>query len=106
MLKYILGIGLADVYRASSADEATTLHCAIVGFPDSSPEAVKLLGDTAADVNTLDVNEKRLGNLISPSLKLAIKKKLEVMLRAVVVLVLVHLARVKWEMKWKDKNNK
>lgn len=58
MLKYILGIGLVDVNRASSAYGATTLHCAIVGFPDSSPEAVKLLVDTAADVNALDVNEK------------------------------------------------
>ncbi|XP_051121240.1 zinc finger CCCH domain-containing protein 29 [Andrographis paniculata] len=69
VLKYILETGKVDVNRACGSDGATALHCAAAGGSWSSVEAVGLLIDASADVNAIDVNGKKPGDLIAPCVK-------------------------------------
>ncbi|KAK9168117.1 hypothetical protein Syun_000257 [Stephania yunnanensis] len=86
VVKFILSTGLVDVNRACGSDGATALHCAAFGGSLASPEIVKLLIDAAADVNSVDVNGKRPGDVISmaqiqkPSFN-SKRKSLEMMLK-------------------------
>jgi hypothetical protein len=59
---------------------ATTLDCAVVGGYAASTQVSKLLPDASDDVNSLDPNGKRLGDLIAPISNSAFNswKKLEV----------------------------
>ena len=84
VLNYILETGLVDVNRACGSDGATALHCAVAGGSPCSVEVVKLLLDASADINSLDANGKRPGDLITPVSSPAFNswmKKLEVMLK-------------------------
>ncbi|KAA8539569.1 hypothetical protein F0562_026261 [Nyssa sinensis] len=86
VLKYIIGTGKVDVNRAHGSDGATALHCAAAGGSASSVEVVKLLLDASADVNSVDVNGNRPGDLIAPHLKTSSnskRKMLEVLLKGV-----------------------
>uniref|UniRef100_A0A2N9ENV0 Uncharacterized protein n=1 Tax=Fagus sylvatica TaxID=28930 RepID=A0A2N9ENV0_FAGSY len=58
----------------------TTLDCAVVGGYAASTQVSKLLPDASDDVNSLDPNGKRLGDLIAPISNSAFNswKKLEV----------------------------
>ncbi|KAK9124517.1 hypothetical protein Sjap_014119 [Stephania japonica] len=82
VVKFILSTGLVDVNRACGSDGATALHCAAFGGSPAAPEIVKLLIDAAADVNAVDVNGKRAGDLISMAqIQKPKRKSIEMMLR-------------------------
>lgn len=78
VLNYILETGRVDVNRACGSDRATALHCAAAGGSAASVDVVKLLIDALADVNALDVNGKRPGDVIA--LVSNLKKDLEIIL--------------------------
>ncbi|GAV66606.1 Ank_2 domain-containing protein [Cephalotus follicularis] len=86
VLNYILENEHADVNRACGSDGATALHCAAAGGSPSSAEVIKILLDASADVNSVDANGNRPGELISllayNSVFSSRKKVLEVMLKA------------------------
>ncbi|KAK9727124.1 hypothetical protein RND81_05G259700 [Saponaria officinalis] len=65
ILEYILQTGRVDVNRASGSDGATALHCAASGGSMYSHEVIKLLVDSSADVNQVDVNGNRPVDVIS-----------------------------------------
>lgn len=82
ILKYILQKGSVDVNRACGSDGATALHCAAAGGSSLSHEVIKLLVDSSADVNQVDANRNRPGDVIAPcfgSSKLE-RKMMEIML--------------------------
>lgn len=82
VLNYILHKGHVDVNRACGSDGATALHCAAAGGSLYSHEIIKLLIDSSADVNRVDANGNRPGDVIAPcfsSPKLK-RKTLELML--------------------------
>uniref|UniRef100_A0A5B7ASF8 Putative zinc finger CCCH domain-containing protein 29 n=1 Tax=Davidia involucrata TaxID=16924 RepID=A0A5B7ASF8_DAVIN len=84
VMKYIIGTGKVDVNRACGSDGSTSLHCAAAGGSASSVEVVKLLLDASADVNSVDVNGNKPGDLIAPHLKTCSnskRKTLEVLLK-------------------------
>ncbi|KAL6977476.1 hypothetical protein U1Q18_026275 [Sarracenia purpurea var. burkii] len=64
VLNYIIGTGKVDVNRACGSDGATALHCAAAGGSNSSIDAVKLLLDASADINSGDANGNKPGDLI------------------------------------------
>ncbi|KAL5710234.1 hypothetical protein ACHQM5_020823 [Ranunculus cassubicifolius] len=64
VVRYILSTGLVDVNRACGSDGATALHCAAAGGSLASSEIVRLLIDASADVNSLDANGRRPGDVI------------------------------------------
>uniref|UniRef100_A0A7C8ZSB8 C3H1-type domain-containing protein n=1 Tax=Opuntia streptacantha TaxID=393608 RepID=A0A7C8ZSB8_OPUST len=66
ILKYILQKGSVDVNRACGSDGATALHCAAAGGSCISHEVIKLLVNSSADVNQVDVNGNRPGDVIAP----------------------------------------
>lgn len=78
VLNFILETGRVDVNRACGSDRATALHCAAAGGSAASVDVVKLLIDALADVNALDVNGKRPGDVIA--LVSNLKKDLEIIL--------------------------
>lgn len=83
ILNYILQKAHVDVNRACGSDGATALHCAAGGGYLYSHEVIKLLIDSSADVNQVDANGNRPGDVIAPcsgSSKLK-KKTLELMLK-------------------------
>ncbi|XP_059627968.1 zinc finger CCCH domain-containing protein 29-like [Cornus florida] len=69
VLKYIIGTGKVDVNRACGSDGATALHCSAAGGSTSSVEVIKLLLDASADVNSVDANGNKPGDLIATNLK-------------------------------------
>lgn len=69
VLKYITGTGKADVNRACGCDGVTALHCAVAGGSVSSVEAVKLLLDASADVNSVDASGNRPVDLVAGSVR-------------------------------------
>nr|GMD02106.1 zinc finger CCCH domain-containing protein 29-like [Ipomoea batatas] len=71
VLKYILGTGKVDVNMACGSDGATALHCVVAGGSDSSLEVAKVLVGANADVNALDANGNKPGDLIAPFQKLS-----------------------------------
>ncbi|KAA8534066.1 hypothetical protein F0562_031741 [Nyssa sinensis] len=86
VLKCIIETGNVDINRACGSDGATALHCAAAGGSASSVEVVKLLLDASADVNSVDVNGNKPGDLIAPHLKSSSnlrRKTLEVLLKGV-----------------------
>ena len=82
ILNYILEIGRVDANRDYGLNGATTLNCAVVGGYAALTQISKLLLDASDDVNSLDPNGKRLGDLIAPISNSAFNswKKLEVIL--------------------------
>ncbi|KAK9734689.1 hypothetical protein RND81_04G157200 [Saponaria officinalis] len=66
ILKYILETGRVDVNRVSGSDGATALHCAAAGGSLYSHEVIKLLVESGADVNWVDVSGNRSVDVISP----------------------------------------
>ncbi|KAG8380812.1 hypothetical protein BUALT_Bualt06G0055400 [Buddleja alternifolia] len=87
VLKYILLTDKVDVNRACGSDGATPLHCAAAGGSWSSIEVVKLLIDDASgDINSVDTNGKKPGDLIAPCVKSSAnskKKTLELLLNGI-----------------------
>jgi len=86
IVNYIIGTGKIDVNRASSSDLATALHCAAAGGSDSSVQIVKLLIDASADINSVDGNGNKPGDLIPFGLKFSSnskRKELEILLKGV-----------------------
>nr|GMD00499.1 zinc finger CCCH domain-containing protein 29-like [Ipomoea batatas] len=71
VLKYILGTGKVDLNMACGSDGATALHCVVAGGSDSSLEVAKVLVGANADVNALDANGNKPGDLIAPFQKLS-----------------------------------
>ncbi|CAN6469857.1 unnamed protein product [Victoria cruziana] len=70
VLKYIISTystcGI-DVNRASVSDGTTPLHCAASGGSPASAQVVKVLVEASADVNSMDANGNRPGDLIPTS---------------------------------------
>lgn len=86
VLKYVIGSQKVDVNRACGSDGVTALHCAVAGGSDSSIEVVKLLINASADVNAVDANGKKPGDLISPHVKFSNNSKrrtLEMLLKGI-----------------------
>ncbi|KAK6235054.1 hypothetical protein SCA6_010391 [Theobroma cacao] len=84
VVNYIIGSGRVDVNRACGSDGATALHCAAAGGSFDSAEVVKILLDASADINSVDANGNRPGDLITPACNSAFslrKKMLEALLR-------------------------
>lgn len=71
VLYFIVQSGRVDVNRACGSDGATALHCAVAGGSAVSDQVVKLLLDAAADVNAVDANGNRPGDLIAPDFTFA-----------------------------------
>ncbi|XP_031094271.1 zinc finger CCCH domain-containing protein 47-like [Ipomoea triloba] len=71
VLKYIIGTGKVDVNMACGSDGATALHCVVAGGSDSSLEVAKVLVGANADVNALDANGNKPGDLIASFQKLS-----------------------------------
>ncbi|XP_077212991.1 zinc finger CCCH domain-containing protein 29-like [Tasmannia lanceolata] len=61
--------GSIDVNRVCGSDRVTALHLAAAGGSPASPEIVKLLLDASADVNCVDANGNRPGDVISPAMR-------------------------------------
>ncbi|CAI9774910.1 unnamed protein product [Fraxinus pennsylvanica] len=86
VLKYVIRSQKVDVNRACGSDGVTALHCAAAGGSDSSIEVVKLLIDASADVNVVDANGKKPGDLILPRMKFLNNSKrrtLEMLLKGI-----------------------
>ncbi|KAB2080811.1 hypothetical protein ES319_A05G091800v1 [Gossypium barbadense] len=84
VVNYIVERGRVDVNRACGSDGATALHCAAAGGSFYSPEIVKILLDASADIDSLDANGNRPGDLIAPACNSAFglrKKRLESLLK-------------------------
>ena len=71
VLSYIVHSGRVDVNRACGSDGATALHCAVAGGSAVADQVVKYLLDAFADVNVVDANGYRPGDLIAPDFTLA-----------------------------------
>ncbi|XP_022148385.1 zinc finger CCCH domain-containing protein 66 isoform X1 [Momordica charantia] len=71
VLSYILRSGRVDVNRACGSDGATALHCAVAGGSAILDQVAKVLLDASADVNAVDANGNRPGDLIAPAHTLA-----------------------------------
>lgn len=69
VLKYIIESCKVDVNKACGSDGATALHCAAAGGSWSSVEVVKLLIGASGDVNAVDADGKKPGDLIAPCVK-------------------------------------
>lgn len=69
VLKYIIESCKVDVNKACGSDGATALHCAAAGGSWSSVEVVKLLIAASGDVNAVNANGKKPGDLIAPCVK-------------------------------------
>ncbi|GMJ00809.1 tandem zinc finger protein 9 [Hibiscus trionum] len=67
VVNYIIKSGRVDVNRACGSDGARALHCAAAGGSSNSPEVVKILLDASADMNSIDANGNRPGDLIAPA---------------------------------------
>ncbi|PPR96899.1 hypothetical protein GOBAR_AA23780 [Gossypium barbadense] len=67
VVNYIIKIGLVDVNRACGSDGARALHCAAASGSSGSPEIVKILLNACADINSVDANGNRPGDLIAPA---------------------------------------
>ncbi|CAO2840864.1 unnamed protein product [Amaranthus hypochondriacus] len=82
ILCYILQTGCVDVNRASGSDGATALHCAASGGSMYTHEVIKLLVESSADVNRVDVDGNRPCDVITPSLSFSskLKRTLEILL--------------------------
>ncbi|MBA0739860.1 hypothetical protein Gogos_013090 [Gossypium gossypioides] len=65
VVKYILKSGRVDVNRACGSDGATALHCVVAGGSLNSSEVIKTLLDASANINALDANGNRPGDLIA-----------------------------------------
>lgn len=88
VLKYIVESCKVDVNVACGEDGATALHCAAAGGAWSSVEVVELLIRASGDINAVDANGKKPGDLIAPCVKSSSsskKKTLEMLLNGVVV---------------------
>ncbi|KAI3458560.1 hypothetical protein Pfo_015223 [Paulownia fortunei] len=86
VLKYIVGTGKVDVNRACGSDGATALHCAAAGGSWSSVEVVKLLIDASGDINAVDADGKKPGDLVAPCVKSSSnskRKTLEMLLNGI-----------------------
>jgi hypothetical protein len=86
VLKYLIETGKLDVNKAYGSDGVTALHCAAAGGSSSSVEVVKLLISASADVNSVDANGNKPGDLIAPCLKslgFSKRKTLEILLKGV-----------------------
>ncbi|KAH7542242.1 zinc finger CCCH domain-containing protein 66 [Ziziphus jujuba] len=84
VLNYILEKDVVDVNRVCGSDGATALHCAAAGGSAASVEVVKLLLAASANLNAVDSNGNRPGDVIAPSSRPAFnprKKGLEIMLK-------------------------
>ncbi|XP_058110254.1 zinc finger CCCH domain-containing protein 66-like [Magnolia sinica] len=81
VLKYILTRGGVDVNQACGSDRATALHCAAAGGSASGSEIVKLLLDASADVEAIDVNGNRPGDVIAPASPVIKPRMLEMLLK-------------------------
>ncbi|KAE8688705.1 Zinc finger CCCH domain-containing protein 66 [Hibiscus syriacus] len=66
VVNYIVESGRVDVNRACGSDGTTALHCAVAGGSFDSAEVVKTLLHASADVDSLDANGNRPGDLIAP----------------------------------------
>ncbi|KAK8615343.1 hypothetical protein V6N13_069118 [Hibiscus sabdariffa] len=67
VVDYIVKSGCVDVNRACGSDGARALHCAAAGGSSHSPEVVKILLDASADMDSVDANGNRPGDLIAPA---------------------------------------
>ncbi|CAA2934840.1 zinc finger CCCH domain-containing 29-like [Olea europaea subsp. europaea] len=86
VLKYLISCQKVDVNRACGSDGVTALHCAVAGGSDSLVEVVKLLIDASVDVNVVDANGKKPGDLILSSMKFLNNSKrrtLEMLLKGI-----------------------
>ncbi|XVF69015.1 hypothetical protein PTKIN_Ptkin11bG0047000 [Pterospermum kingtungense] len=84
VVNYIVESGRVDVNRACGSDGATSLHCAAGGGAFDSAEVVKILIDASADINSVDANGNRPGDLIFPAYNSVFslrKKMLEALLK-------------------------
>lgn len=75
LLNYILQKGSLDIDRASGSDGLTALHCAAAGGSFHAYEVIKLLLDSRADLNRVDVNGNRPADVISPCFDSSSKSK-------------------------------
>ncbi|KAK8928450.1 Zinc finger CCCH domain-containing protein 66 [Platanthera zijinensis] len=82
VLSYILGRNSADVSRRCGADSATALHCAASGGSTASLDAVRLLINASADVDLVDANGNRPGDVIAKQFSASMARDLEVLLKA------------------------
>ncbi|KAL1535529.1 zinc finger CCCH domain-containing protein 29-like [Salvia divinorum] len=83
ILTYLIETCKVDVNKACGSDGATALHCAAAGGAWSSVEVVDLLIAASADINAVDANGRRAGELIAPSVKSSIgsrRRRLETLL--------------------------
>ncbi|KAH6762763.1 hypothetical protein C2S52_020196 [Perilla frutescens var. hirtella] len=94
VLKYIVETCRVDVNKACGSDGATALHCAAAGGAWSSVEVVEVLIRGSGDINAVDANGKKAGDLIAPCIKSSScsskRKTLEMMLNGVAVEVEVE----------------
>ncbi|KAG4393670.1 hypothetical protein GLYMA_03G138600v4 [Glycine max] len=75
VMKLILSLSEADVNLSCGLDKSTALHCAASGGSENAVDAVKLLLEAGADVNSVDVNAHRPGDVIVFPTKLEHVKK-------------------------------
>ncbi|KAL1544752.1 zinc finger CCCH domain-containing protein 47-like [Salvia divinorum] len=83
VLNYIIETCKVDVNKACGSDGATALHCAAAGGAWSSNEVVELLIAASADINAVDANGKKAGELIAPCVKSSIgsrRRRLDMLL--------------------------
>ncbi|XP_057788716.1 zinc finger CCCH domain-containing protein 29-like [Salvia miltiorrhiza] len=69
VLNYILQTCKVDVNKACGSDGATALHCAAAGGAWSSVEIAELLLAASCDINAVDANGKKPGELIAPCVR-------------------------------------
>lgn len=84
VLKYIVETKRVDVNKKSGSDGATALHCAAAGGSLSSVEVVKMLLEASADVNLVDSDGNKPGDLIARHVKStgsSKRKVLEILLK-------------------------
>lgn len=86
VLKYIVESCKVDVNKACGSDGATALHCAAAGGAWSCVEVVELLINACGDINGVDANGKKAGEVIAPCVKSSgswKRKSLEMVLNGV-----------------------
>ncbi|XP_068636693.1 zinc finger CCCH domain-containing protein 66-like [Aristolochia californica] len=81
VLKFILSMDGVDVNKTCGSDGASALHCAAAGGSKNSLEIVKLLLDTSADLDCVDSNGNRPGDVIARSIGGPKVKSLENMIK-------------------------
>ncbi|XP_068668144.1 zinc finger CCCH domain-containing protein 66-like [Aristolochia californica] len=81
VLKFILSMDGVDVKKTCGSDGAAALHCAAAGGSKNSVEIVKLLLEASADLNCVDSNGNRPGDVIPRSLGGTKVKSLENMIK-------------------------